>query len=459
MYISRSEAWDSAQAKPAQSSSLSGKGCYIIIFQALDQSPRHIGISPTKGMILYRTSRGSEISIAPYCGSYDPQRSRVPQPRANTCYHFLPLHITDFERSPPEPGQQIKTPSALTKRYSGGGYLLFDASSRGRSDLLSTLYCTGYEQRPFIRKGDIVLAELRLSRPEDSSTGGASEPSWKRFFSERHASLHMSKRGMDAVFTGKHVNMAVPNAVQGNRYSLTPGQAQEIIISLFATSIMTIEHESIDRKWTWLLTREALESSSTTKGGTRPVSVMPGKPATASLPTQDHPEKYSHLTVEQRLEHLALSEAASFNEHPSSLVKRKPSFDQWKVVSYDSLMMGGDAVLREARVGGGEGFSPTDSDSPRSDGFDDQVVNGEEKFPHHFSSPTDDSESKQAHYVDERPSMGFERMESVKLQGVPMTSSMEESTDEHAPSEQPRQKPKEGPKVTGKPKLGEVIYW
>lgn len=74
MLISKSDAWDSIQAKPVQSqngSSKVGKG-YMILFQAMDQSPRHFSLTPTKGMVLYSTARGGDLILTPNCASYDP---------------------------------------------------------------------------------------------------------------------------------------------------------------------------------------------------------------------------------------------------------------------------------------------------------------------------------------------------------------------------------------------------
>ncbi|KAF5392131.1 hypothetical protein D9757_003192 [Collybiopsis confluens] len=435
MYISRSEAWDSTGAKPVPSQSvLSGKAYYVIIFQAMDQPARHLSLSPTKGMILYRTSRGSEITISSRFGPHDPVHTRAPLPRVGTCYHYTPLHLTDFEPRMPEHGQLMRIPAALLKRYSGGGYLLFDAHSQGRSDLLSTLYCTGYERRSFPRKGDIVLAELRLSRP-GSSQGPGPRFLWKRFFQERHASLFISKRGMRAVFVGRHVNMAVPNPSEGNRYTLTIGQAQETVLSLFASSLMAIEHEGLEKKWGWLLERELMELP------------MPGSAFEPPAPSDPSSEEYTPLSVQQTREQMDASEVESIGED-SKLVRRS-SFDNWKVAAYNTLM--DKNVKREPQDGLGVARM-TDS-PPFVD--DKSTLGSEEGLPYHRPSASDDSEFGQTPYAD-GPPVEFRPVEDVQS-AVDIPRSAEQSTKDLPQTT--HRGPKEGPKVTGIPKLSDAIYW
>ncbi|KAE9399407.1 hypothetical protein BT96DRAFT_920195 [Gymnopus androsaceus JB14] len=373
MLISKSEAWDSIAAKPQQSQSKMGKG-YIILFQAMDQSPRHLSLSPTKGMVLYLTARGGDLTLTPNCASYDPQRSRALQPRI---------------------------------------------------DLLSTLYCTGYERRFSPRKGDVVLAELRLSRPADpTSTEGPS--AWKRFFKERHVSLFISKRGMETVFTGPHVNMHVRNPKEGERYTLTSGQAQEIIISLFATSLMVIEHDGLEsKKWAWLTNREILESS---LGGPMTSIGVPGSNSSTGGPSML--EKYPH-----GFENMSISDTSSMNK--SGGLKPDTSFEKWKVVSYESSM--GEAVLRANGRGGGGGGGH--GNAPSTAGLTDSMTS------------TNEMETS-----SDKPSISAPLQTMEVTEGSTPVSPTVEPTQTQ---DLPKKWPTEGPKVTGKPKPGVEggIYW
>ncbi|KAJ4481195.1 hypothetical protein J3R30DRAFT_3403429 [Lentinula aciculospora] len=346
--ISRLESWDPIHSKPILShSSKTGKG-YIVLFQSIDQNPRHISLVPTKSMVLYSTARGGNICLTPYCGSYDPQRSRASQPRTGLGYHYLPLHTTDFEQPLTVPGQHRSKsiPVALTKPYSGGGYLLFDAHSRGHSGLLSTLYCTGYERRDTARIGDIVLAELRLSRP--GTENAVNVPSWGRLFRERHASLFISKRGIEAVFTGLHVNMFVPKSVERHRYTLTSGQAREIIISLFATSLLAIEHQGIDsKKWAWLLNRTPLESESVDNGNAMHSLTRGSAPRTQI--------KYSPSTGRAEREFHDTDSASFTDVDHRHRANAPPDFDKCKVVTYHNSN-GHNNVSTEVRHGRNAGI-------------------------------------------------------------------------------------------------------
>ncbi|KAF5361430.1 hypothetical protein D9758_006121 [Tetrapyrgos nigripes] len=254
LLIFRSDGWDSVNSEPIAQK---GKG-YYTIFQAVDENPRRLTLTASqRNSVLAGTSKANSITLSPYCGSYDPQKSKTGA-RDNASFYFFPLGITEFERSASS-GAAAPIPSALTKPYSGGGYFVFDAINNGRKDLLCTLYCTGYEKRHSIQKGDIVVAELRLTRPALDLGGGsqdssAGQPSlWKRLFRERHVSLHVSKRGLHAALVGQHVNMAVPNQDPNSRYTLTVGQAHEIVISMFLAAILSIEHDGLEsKKWSWL---------------------------------------------------------------------------------------------------------------------------------------------------------------------------------------------------------------
>ncbi|KAH7872680.1 uncharacterized protein C8R40DRAFT_1071604 [Lentinula edodes] len=440
--ISRLDSWDSIHCRPIQSQSSKVGKVYIVLFQAKDQSPRHISLTPTKSMVLHRTARGGDICLTPHCGSYDPQRSRAPQPRLSSGYHYLPLHITNFEHPPSMPVSK-SIPAALTKPYSGGGYLLFDAHSRGRSDLLSTLYCTGYERRCVPRTGDVVLAELRLSRP--ATDDEVNSPSWSRLFRERHVSLFISKRGIDAVFTGLHVNMFVPNSVESNRYSLTFGHAQEIIISLFATSLLAIEHEGIEsKKWAWLLKRRMLESDSELASSRDTMHSSTRGPEHAPIPST------LNRVCEREFQD---TDSISFTDVDHRHRAKTPDFDKWKVVTYQTPI--GEAVSRDPYINDGHYAEPTDLLPARNTEFQEvrRTKNG---------SLRHGTKTVGSHYPGQQSSSNVpETPHSRTLKRTEPMEVLVASTDVIQPPEPPRIWPKEGPKVTGKPKPGVEggIYW
>ncbi|KAJ3843098.1 hypothetical protein EV361DRAFT_882807 [Lentinula raphanica] len=441
--ISRLDSWDSIRFRPIQSQSSHTGKSYIALFEAMDQSPRHIHLVPTKCMVLSNTARGGDICLTPYCGPYDPQRNRATQPRNTLGYHFLPLHTTDFEhspRSPAVPGQHITSPYpvALTKPYSGGGYLLFDAHSRGRADLLSTLYCTGYECRCAPRPGDIVLAELRLSRP--ATEPEVNVPSWRRLFRERHVSLFMSKRGIDAVFSGSHVNMFVPKSVETHRYSLTSGQAQEIIISLFATSLLAIEHEGLDsKKWSWLLSRQTLELGDSSKD---------------MVHTPHTPEKTPHPYSEREFQD---TDSTSFTDvihtHTHPYRARTPDHHNWRVMTYHSSLDMGDESVSQP---------PSDSAHSSNDFYTGEVKTTSTEYSgtNHTSNHADIiHKSRSQHLASYSPRT--HRRASMTPEKTLDSSEGHIVVDSDQPPVPPRIWPKEGPKVTGKPKPGVEggIYW
>ncbi|KAL0579233.1 hypothetical protein V5O48_002795 [Marasmius crinis-equi] len=267
--VHRSEAWDSAKGENFPQKTKAHK--YHPIWEGYGQSIRDLTVNATANTVLVGTSHGRTFTMSPHCGSYDPQRSRLPQPRDCFSHHFFPIHTTKFESS----RRQAKsfssqgsvssdtqtTPNALTKPYAGGGYFIFDCHSQGRNELLTTLYCTGYDKRHRVRDGDIALAELRLPVLPTVDVSKSSQPTWGRFMKERHATLHISRRGMEAVFNGSHVNMTVPNAQAGSRYSLSRGQGQEIVIATVSMMLLSIETDGIEKKWQWMNNRIALENS------------------------------------------------------------------------------------------------------------------------------------------------------------------------------------------------------
>ncbi|KAK7029513.1 hypothetical protein VNI00_014546 [Paramarasmius palmivorus] len=168
--------------------------------------------------------------------------------------------------------------------------------------------------------------------PHVAGTDRAERPTWLRFFKERHATLYISRRGMDAAFTGLHVNMAVPNAVEGNRYTLTRGQSQELVITTFAMMLLSIEHDGIEsKKWNWMLERGVLER---------------------------HTRHFSDslaVTVKEDPEQASLIETSSVIKSPGSISPKhvhslKPGevMENWKVSSFSSSIKNniGDAMLR-----------------------------------------------------------------------------------------------------------------
>ncbi|GAW00741.1 hypothetical protein LENED_002288 [Lentinula edodes] len=318
-------------------------------------------------------------------------------------------------------------PAALTKPYSGGGYLLFDAHSRGRSDLLS----------------DVVLAELRLSRP--ATDDEVNSPSWSRLFRERHVSLFISKRGIDAVFTGLHVNMFVPNSVESNRYSLTFGHAQEIIISLFATSLLAIEHEGIEsKKWAWLLKRRMLESDSELASSRDTMHSSTRGPEHAPIPST------LNRVCEREFQD---TDSISFTDVDHRHRAKTPDFDKWKVVTYQTPI--GEAVSRDPYINDGHYAEPTDLLPARNTEFQEvrRTKNG---------SLRHGTKTVGSHYPGQQSSSNVpETPHSRTLKRTEPMEVLVASTDVIQPPEPPRIWPKEGPKVTGKPKPGVEggIYW
>ncbi|KAK7035706.1 hypothetical protein R3P38DRAFT_3483673, partial [Favolaschia claudopus] len=265
--VSRNLAWDPATATATNNGS---KG-YTTAFTAKDQSPRNVSLLSTNS-VLAHTAVGSVVDVSTSCGSYDPSNAPL---RENSAHHFFNLKLnTSCMPDAPSPQQQnssrkrggnhgtatpVPPPTpAHARPYVGGGHFLFDSASHGRTDLLTTLYCTGYDQRPHSRPGDIAVAELRVRPASSGGGGGAQQPPapapWMRFFKERHASLHIARRGLEACMTGMHVRMQVPSVeTQGRSAVLARGQAMEIVLAVFGTALLAVEHEGIEHKrWAWL---------------------------------------------------------------------------------------------------------------------------------------------------------------------------------------------------------------
>ncbi|KAK7443442.1 hypothetical protein VKT23_015615 [Stygiomarasmius scandens] len=489
LLIFRSDGWDSIKSEPVVKK---GKG-YVPILETPDTNPRTIHVvASKKNNVLAGTSRGGDITVTSFCGNYDPQKSRT-HSRDNASFHYFPLHITDFERVPSSSSGAAAsaststsgsasrtTPAALTKRYSGGGYFVFDADNHGRKDLLCTLYCTGYEKRHQIRQGDIAVAELRLTRPaialDLGSSGGdgdtpsinssspTSEPSlWKRLFRERHVSLHISKRGLEAALVGGHVNMTVPNPLPKSRYTLTVGQGQEIVISVFMMSILGIEHEGLEsKKWAWL--QRPLGQAGSPLSGDAPVNM-----ASVTL------EKYDTLGSEQgdvgsRFENMSLDG-----------VVPRPPFEQWKVATYNSAP--GVEIMPTAQP---VAISTEDEyvkiDDAEKEGYHQHVPQQtqahavqaslsrfhqsqtsdasaySENYTNVRGLPVQIERSALPHYVYPIPPPPPHPLHGSAI--MPEASWIEEKPEDEF-MEYPQIVKKDGPKVTGKPKPGAEggIYW
>ncbi|KAJ7255081.1 hypothetical protein B0H12DRAFT_1114100 [Mycena haematopus] len=306
--VSRSLAWDSTTA----TATLNGSKSYATVFSAHDQSSRSVALQATNS-VLSKTSFGEVLEVSTVCGAYDPTRTLR---REIPAHHFFALKLNpscvpDKAASRKRGGgTPVSSPSASPSSadpqpYIGGGYFVLDSSAPpGRSDLLTTLYCTGYEQRPRARAGDIAIAELRLPpRPTDLSA--ALPPPWARFFKERHAVLHIARRGLGACMTGPHVRMTVPGI---DRAVLARGQALEVVLSAVGTALLAVEHDGLEgKRWAWLVHRGPGSPSaglsrmgpgtgvglSRTATGTRPLPPAPlaSPPAAADNPGLAPPDE------------------------------------------------------------------------------------------------------------------------------------------------------------------------
>ncbi|KAF9265095.1 hypothetical protein L218DRAFT_182422 [Marasmius fiardii PR-910] len=370
--ITRNEAWDSASAQILPG--VKGNK-YQSIWEGQDLSPRALSVDATQNMVLYRTSRGGSFTMTQSCGSYNPVK--LPQPRDCLSHHFFPIHMTNFEavgnssrssRSGSRSGSgQSNTGSsakALGKPYAGGGYFVFDCHSQGRKELLTTLYCTGYERRHRVRNGDITVAELCLPvlpTLPDENPNKRELPAWARFLKERHAVLYISKRGGEATFYGAHVGMSVPRPQEGNRYALSSGQGQEVVISAVCMMLLSVEHERGDKKWDWMMNRGLLE---------RRIVAMPRVTADGDV------DRASTLDSSESMSEMV----------PSPLMGISTSDGPWTQRPY-TPSVGGDSML----------IPP--ADSPVSENTADGPFTPVEERGHYPQGPDHDLQSSQGHFL------------------------------------------------------------
>ncbi|KAK0462899.1 uncharacterized protein EV420DRAFT_1143745 [Desarmillaria tabescens] len=288
---------------------------YAPIFEAHDENTRQITMTATPQCVLSGTVRGNRVTISPSCGSYDPQNSRTHK-RDGTAYHFFALVISDLSSNPP--GVESNDPMGIPKpSYPGGGYFVFDANSQGRKELLCSLYCTRYDKRHRIHPDDILVAELRLPNlPNPAFSSSSSKPpvpSWTRLFREHHASLHISKRAIDACFSGEDVRILASKPVPGKRHFFTREQGLEIIVSAMTMSLLAIEHDGLEsKKWMWLNSREAVEQPA----APRKVEVAAGAGAA--------PDRVS----------IASRDTLMSTEEPETV--KTPEGTDWAVMTYNS---------------------------------------------------------------------------------------------------------------------------
>ncbi|KAJ7656216.1 hypothetical protein B0H17DRAFT_1213824 [Mycena rosella] len=249
--VTRSLGWDSMSATPT----LNGSKGYTNVFVARDQQSRNVALSATNS-VLSKSVLANTVTVSSACGMYDP--ARTPR-RESAAHHFFALRLNELGDPEPAFPQKSKRTAAAPppppapsapKAYAGGGHFVLDSAPHGRTDLLTTIYCTGYDQRPVARAGDIVVAELRV-RP----AGPGAPPTWARFFKERHAALHVARRGLDACMTGPHVKMRLPGADgAGLPAVLSRGQALEVVLAALGTALLAIEHDGLEAKrWAWLV--------------------------------------------------------------------------------------------------------------------------------------------------------------------------------------------------------------
>ncbi|KAJ7748581.1 hypothetical protein B0H16DRAFT_1461510 [Mycena metata] len=321
--VERSVAWNCLNAAYAAHGEPGyGEKGYKEVFLAKDQPPRSVALTATKDQVLAHTAMGSVVDVASTCGGYDPDRALR---RETPAHHFFTLKLNEMGRGAPgnnnsksksaahgtaprgkrsgsHPSSPLSPSSApqananntnnvRSHAYTGGGHFVFDAAPSGRSDLVSTLYCTGYDQRPVARTGDIAVAELRV-RPIPAATdvGSAPAPAWARFFKERHAVLHIARRGLEACMTGPHVDMRLPNHGAGTKGVLSRGQALEVVVAAMGTAVLAVEHEGLQAKrWAWLVQRGAGGAVPVPKPLSLAPMTMPIKPAPIATGVDNNP--------------------------------------------------------------------------------------------------------------------------------------------------------------------------
>lgn len=318
---------------------------YAPIFEAHDENTRQITMTATPQCVLSGTVRGNRITISPSCGSYDPQNSRTHR-RDGAAYHFFALVISDLSSSPP--GVESSDPMEISKpSYPGGGYFVFDASSHGRKELLCSLYCTRYDKRHRVYPDDILVAELRLPNLPNtvsSSSPKSRTPSWTRLFREHHASLHISKRAIDACFSGDDVKILASKPVPGKRHFFTREQGLEIIVSVMTMSLLAIEHDGLEsKKWVWLTSREAMEQPAVPRKVEVDVRAGPDRTSIASrdtlMSTREHPETAqphdgTDWTVMSYNSEMSLRRAAGVSAREPSFIEDGENSEQIYAASY-----------------------------------------------------------------------------------------------------------------------------
>lgn len=280
--MKRNRIWDANKSEPIPIAKLTASGNsarepYSEIFYAYDQGTRQLHVTATGETVISNTTQGGQFTLTPFCGTFDPQRSRLP--RDSTAHHFFSLPVAWPVQELGKRHHAVPAPPPPNAPYTGGGFFIFDCHSQGSNDLVTTLYCTRNENRSNVRKGDIPIAELRLHTPilEPSK---ADVPAWRRLFRDRHATLHISRQGLDACLTGEDVSLVLPTSGPEKRYYLRQGQAQEIIIAAFTMAILSIEHDGLEsKKWNWLVARELIERGNAPammkNGGTMNFSLEP----------------------------------------------------------------------------------------------------------------------------------------------------------------------------------------
>ncbi|KAF8207512.1 hypothetical protein K438DRAFT_1962434 [Mycena galopus ATCC 62051] len=257
VHVSRSLAWDCTTATTTPGGSKS----YADVFVARDQAARNVALTATNS-VLCKTAGGGVVGVSTVCGNYDP--SRMPR-REVSAHHFFALKLNaaclpEKSTTTRKRGAAPPSPPPQPQQYIGGGNFVLDSATHGRGDLITTLYCTGYAQRPTVRAGDIAVAELCIPARPDLEPRASAPPAnapasvWARFFKERHAVLRVARRGLAACMTGPHVYMQVPATdALGRRAVLARGQALEVVLAVLGTAVLAVEHEGLgSKRWAWL---------------------------------------------------------------------------------------------------------------------------------------------------------------------------------------------------------------
>ncbi|KAF7320796.1 hypothetical protein HMN09_00166000 [Mycena chlorophos] len=254
--VARSLAWDVGAGAPI---SVGQKGLgYSLAFTTKDQSAKDVSLFAAHS-VLAKSALASVLHVSHVCGTYDAcsplstAEHREGIYRESLAHHYFALPLNDMGVPTPTGKKRSARPSHVppTRKpnemppYEGGGYFIFEASS-DEQQIVTTLYCSGYEQRAHSRIGDVKVAELRIRPAATSST------SWVRLFKERHAALHISRRGLACVMTGPHVRMDLQTPQPGKQACLSRGQAIEVVLGSLATAIISVHDGGLAKKWAWL---------------------------------------------------------------------------------------------------------------------------------------------------------------------------------------------------------------